>query len=80
MPKKSKNLSLDPEIVRRAERYSALHGTSVSRLVSNFLASLPLDEDGLPALSPAVRRLLGVATGSKGVDDYHRYLIDRYGH
>ncbi len=78
MPKKSKNFWLDPEIVRRAERYSKLHGTSVSRLVSNFLSALPLADDGLPPLSPAVRRLLGVAAGSKGVEDYHRYLIGKY--
>ena len=79
MARKSKNLSLDPEIVRRAERYSALHGTTVSKLVSNFLGSLPLDEDSRPPLSPAVRRLLGIAGDSSGVADYHRYLLEKYG-
>lgn len=80
MARRSKNLSLDPEAVRRGERYSELHGTNISRLVSNFLSSLPIDaEDGRESLSPAVRRLLGVASGEGGVDDYHRHLEEKYG-
>jgi hypothetical protein len=79
MPKRSKNLSLDPEAVRRGERYSELHSTNVSQLVSNFLSSLPLEEEEQEErLSPAVRRLLGIAS-EVGVDDYSRYLVDRYG-
>ena len=79
MPKRSKNLSLDPAAVERGERYSALHGTNVSQLVSNFLASLPFGgDDADTALSPAVRRLLGVA-GKRGVRDYHQYLYEKYG-
>lgn len=80
MPKRSKNLSLDPEAVRRGERYSELHGTNVSQLVSGFLSSLPLeDEEREERLSPAVRRLLGVAAGSDGEQEYHRYLVEKYG-
>lgn len=79
MPKRSKNLSLDPEAVRRGERYSELHRTNVSQLVSDFLASLPLDEEERAGeFSPAVRRLFGIAAGSVDEEDYHRYLIDRY--
>ena len=37
MAKQSKNLSLDPEAVRRGERYSEHHQTNVSQLVNNFL-------------------------------------------
>ncbi len=80
MAKRSKNLSLDPEAVRRGERYSALHDTNVSQLVNNFLASLPLDEDGSEAtLTPTVRRLLGIAEGARGEQEYHEHLVEKYG-
>lgn len=80
MAKQSKNLSLDPEAVRRGERFSELHQTNVSQLVSNFLRSLPLDSDEQQsALSPAVRRLLGIGAGETDVDDYRRHLLEKYG-
>ncbi len=43
--KAPKNLSLDPDAVARAERYSHRHGISVSQLVDDFLRSLPVDAD-----------------------------------
>jgi hypothetical protein len=80
MAKQTKNLSLDPDAVRRGERYSDLHQTNLSKLVSNFLASLPLEgEDHDPPLTPAVHRLLGSGSGGTGVEDYRRHLVDKYG-
>lgn len=79
MAKRNKNLSLDPEAIRRGERYSELHRTNVSQLVNNFLASLPVDAAEEGALSPAVRRLVGIASGSEGLEEYHRHLERKYG-
>jgi hypothetical protein len=80
MPKQSKNLSLDPEAIRRGERYSELHDTNVSQLVNNFLSSLPVDgEVSEEGIGPTVRRLLGIAEGSKGVKAYHEHLEEKYG-
>lgn len=77
--KKPRNLTLDDEAMARGERYSRKHGTSISRLVGDFLRSLPL-EPSPAALSPAVRRLLGVAAG-KDVDarTYRSHLVRKYG-
>ena len=80
MAKQTKNLSLDADAVRRGERYSQLHQTNLSKLVSNFLSSLPLEADDQERpLTPAVRRLLGVGSGATGVEDYRRHLGDKYG-
>ena len=80
MPKRSKNLSLDPEAIRRGEQYSELHGTTVSQLVSRFLAALPLaGEEEEPPLTPAVRRLVGVGAGGPQLEDYRRYLAEKSG-
>ncbi len=80
MGKQSKNLSLDEEAVRRAERYSRLHEISVSRLVNEFLSNLPIEADEPDRnLSPAVRRLLGLASDQGGRQSYRAYLEKKYG-
>lgn len=44
LKRKPKNLFLDPVAVARGERYSRLHGTSLSRLVDDFLLALQLKD------------------------------------
>ena len=79
MSKRSLNLSLEESVVERAKQYSRRHGTSVSRLVGDFLARLP-GEEGLDpeGLSPTVRRLIGVAAGADE-SAYRKYLAKKYG-
>ena len=77
--KRPKNLLLDPDAVARGERYSRLHGTNLSRLVGDFLHALPLGAEEL-ALTPAVRRLWGVAAGSDTDKEvYRQHLSRKYG-
>jgi hypothetical protein len=83
MAKTAKNLYLDPGVVEHGERYGRLHGTSLSRLVSDFLRALPLG----PArdLSPAVRRLIGAGVprgrevSAAGSEEYREHLMEKYG-
>lgn len=77
MPRVTKNLSLDPAAVERGERYSERHAKSLSQVVSDFLLRLPLDEEE-PDLTPAVRRLVGIAEGADP-EDYRRHLREKYG-
>ena len=79
MPKQSKNLSLDPEAIKRGERYSKLHDTNVSQLVNRFLSALPVTEEAEPEFSPTVRRLLGVASSKDALKQYRHHLIEKYG-
>lgn len=77
--KRPKNLLLDPDAVARGERYSRRHGTNLSRLVGDFLRSLPLGAEE-SALTPAVRRLWGVARGGgAGREAYRQHLGKKYG-
>ncbi len=78
MGKQSKNLFLNEEAIRRGEEYSRRHNTSVSQLVENFLSALPADEPATE-LPPIVRRMLGVARGGRGIEEYHDYLDEKYG-
>ena len=76
MGKIVKNLTLDPDAVKKGEIYGRKKGTSISQLVSDFLSALP-DNEHEP-LSPAVSRLLGVASGKNDESTYHRYLEKKY--
>lgn len=74
MPKLT--LSVDEKIVRRAKRYAAAQGTSVSKLVERYLDLLarPVDMSAAP---PVLRMLRGAARGGS-VDAYHKHLARKY--
>ncbi len=76
MAKVVKNLTLDPEAVERGERFGRKRGTTISRIVSDFLSGLPEESDDV--LAPAVGRLLGLAKGKGDERSYHRYLEKKY--
>lgn len=69
-------LTLDEKVIRRAKRYAAARGTSLSRLVERYLDSLsrPQDKSEDP---PVLRMLRGAA---RGVDpeEYRAHLLRKY--
>ncbi len=80
--KKATNLTLDPDAVARGEQYGARHGRKLSQLVNGFLAALPAVESDqtVTDLSPAVRRLYGIAAGSTtDRETYRAHLSQKYG-
>ncbi|MES2177655.1 MAG: DUF6364 family protein [Gemmatimonadota bacterium] len=80
MAKIPKNLSLDAEDIEIGLQYAERNGVSLSKVVSEFLRSLPNGEDGALA-SPALERLIGSAKKSGAADDgpsYHEYLEQKY--
>jgi len=82
--KKPTNLSLDPGALERAEEFAKRSGKSVSQLVTKFLFSLPVKqaESDVPLaeLTPAIRRLYGVAAGGETERaSYREHLLEKYG-
>lgn len=75
MGKKKLTLSVDATVVERAKRFSRRNKTSISELVTGFLASL---EDEAQASTPIVDRLTGIIPDRGSEDDYHRYLEEKY--
>jgi hypothetical protein len=75
MTRKKLTLSVDEAAIRRARRYSKRHGTSVSELVSRFLASL---DDGEDVETPIVSRLRGLLPPETTVEDYWRHLEKKH--
>lgn len=73
-------LSVNEKVVERAKRYAAKQGTSVSRLVENYLHALsrpkaPAEQD----LPPITKRLFGILKGEKyDRGEYVDYLERKY--
>jgi hypothetical protein len=77
MPKLT--LSVDATVVERAKAYAARQGTSVSRLVENYLGLLGDTASVGEDLPPITRRLAGILKGARASrDDYRSYLDRRY--
>lgn len=75
MPKKKLTLSVDETVISRAKRFSRRHGTTVSALVTDFLADL---EDGEEAAAPITTRLRGVLPSTTTRDEYRRHLDEKH--
>ena len=73
-------LSVDGTVVDVAKKYAARRGTSVSRLVQEYLrliSRVPPKQQG--AIPPILARWRGALKGSRmDVGDYRRYLERRY--
>lgn len=76
MSKKKLTLSVEESVIRRAKRFSRRHGISISRLVSEFLASL---DDGRKEDTPVVARLRGLLPRDVSVEDHRRHLEEKHG-
>ena len=73
-------LSVDGAVVKRAKRYASKRGTSVSRLVEQYLELLARPEPREDAfITPLLKQLRADLKGVKGdISDYHRYLERKY--
>jgi hypothetical protein len=76
MPKRAKNLLLDADALTRGEEYCQDHGTNLSRLVSDFLLALPLEESGSKVwpVSPVVQQLCRTVGTPPAGERYRDYL------
>ena len=73
-------LSVDGAVVTRAKRYARKRGTSVSRLVEQYLEMVSgAGNSDNGSVSPLLRRLRAELKGVTGdVADYRRYLERKY--
>jgi hypothetical protein len=65
------------ELLEEAERYAIANGTSLTRLVSDFLRQLVAAREPL-ADTPLVRRLSGTLSREVSKEDYKAYLEQKY--
>ena len=65
------------DVLDRAKSYAGEHGTSLSRLIAEYLLHVSSPEE-LPADAPIVQRLSGILSVDVTVDEYRRYLDEKY--
>lgn len=76
MPLKKLTLTVDAGAIEKARRYSAAHNTSISRLVSQFLSSLPTGET---RYTSAVERLTGILPPDVDTGEYYEHVAEKHG-
>lgn len=65
-------------VLDRAKQYAESNQTSVTRLVSQYLSQLPIQDDYLQD-APIVQSLIGILSPETTVEDYWRYIDEKYG-
>ena len=78
MEKTKLTVRVPRDFLEGAKRYANEHDTTLTRLVSEFLRQLSIQDDPL-ASAPAVRRLSGSLSPDASIEDYRHYLDDKYG-
>ena len=76
MAKTKLTLSVDKALIVRAKRFSRRNDTTVSELVSRFLASLDDDRD---RAAPITSRLRGVLPADVEREEHRRHLEVKHG-
>lgn len=70
-------LTVDPNVIAAAKRYAAASGTSVSRLVEDYLTAISTAPEAV-ATPPVLARVRGSMRGAD-VADYRQHLVEKYG-
>jgi hypothetical protein len=65
-------------VLERAKEYAETNQTSVTRLVSQYLSQLPIEDSYLQD-APIVQSLIGILAPETTVEDYWRYIDEKYG-
>jgi hypothetical protein len=68
---------VDQRWLEQARRYSAEHGTTLSKLISEFLRGLSTAERPLGD-TPIMDRLTGILPADVDVEDYRRHLAEKH--
>ncbi|MCG3212569.1 MAG: hypothetical protein FOGNACKC_06239 [Anaerolineae bacterium] len=77
MEKTKLTLRIEQPVIESAKAYARQHNTTLSKLVSEFLNSLPVDEDA--PLLPILRELTGVLPADVSLAEHHDFLAEKYG-
>lgn len=71
-------LRVDDELIRAAKRYARQNGTSLSRLVENYLRSLVTEQDISPTKTSVLQQMTGMLPLETSLDEYHQHLVEKY--
>ena len=70
---------VDRELVEIGKRFARQHGTSLSRLVENYLRSLSFTHEDEGYNTPVLQRLTGILPPDVSLEDHHHNIEEKYG-
>lgn len=71
-------IRLQRDLLDQAKQYANDHDTSLTRLINEYLRHVTRQETFLVD-APIVQRLAGTLSQEVTIDDYHKYLEEKYG-
>lgn len=74
-------LKLDQNIIEKAKGYAKLHGTSLSKIIENYLLKITNDNQEKDKITPLVKSLSGIIDLPKDFDHkngYSDFLVNKY--
>lgn len=76
-------LSLNSSVIDKAKGYAKSHGTSLSKMIENYLSSVVYEGDEIEnSYTPTVNRLIGIIELPEDYDDlkldYADFLSEKY--
>lgn len=78
MKTKKMTVRVPKELLEQAKQYAREHDTTLTRLITAYLGRIVAESDPL-AGAPIVKRLSGSLSQDIAVEDYRRYLEEKYG-
>jgi hypothetical protein len=70
-------IRVDKDLLEESKQYAREHGTTLTRLVSEYLRQLSRQGEGLSD-APTIRRLSGILPQDASVAEYGEYLDRKY--
>lgn len=74
-------LKLEQNIIEKAKGYAKLHGTSLSKIIENYLLKITNDNQEKDKITPLVKSLSGIIDLPKDFDHkngYSDFLVNKY--
>lgn len=68
---------VDERALAGAKQYAEDHNTSLSRLISEFLAQLRPEQPAMPN-TPMLRKLTGILSAEASVEDHRAHRVRKY--
>ncbi|MBI9045521.1 MAG: hypothetical protein JEZ06_13605 [Anaerolineaceae bacterium] len=76
--KKKLTLRIREELIPYAKTYAREQGTSVSKLIEDYLQFLLINQDEQFGDTPILRKLTGILPEDVSIDEFAQYLEEKY--
>lgn len=77
MQKTKLTVRVDQDLLEKLKLYAEKNNTTITNLINAYIRHIPAQDK--TEHSPLVKRLTGILPNEASIEDYHRYLEEKYG-